>query len=378
MNKKIIIHIITGLGDGGAEGVLYRLIKHSKSNYTHKVISLMDEGKYGNKLEKLNIQVFCIGFKRGKLNFKGVLKLFKILKNNKSDILQTWMYHSDLLGGLLGYLFGHKNIIWNVRGNGKGLIHKNIYSKIILKLCIYLSHYIPKMIITCSKQAKVNHINFGYKKIFTVIPNGFDHFKFRDDINKRLLIRKKYGVKDNELLLGCIARYSEQKSHKFIINSLKDYLKKKKNIKILFIGYKIKNNNNIINLLKKYNILQYFILLKNQNNIEDIMNSLDLHLLISKYGEGFPNVIAESMLCKIPSITTNVGDSKHIVGNKGWIIEVNSSSQLIRSIDKAIKVKDYYPKLWHQLKSKVRFRIVKKYNIDKMVTNYSNIWNSLK
>ena len=39
----------------------------------------MDEGKYGNRLDKLNIQVFCIGFKRGKLNFKGVLKLFKIL-----------------------------------------------------------------------------------------------------------------------------------------------------------------------------------------------------------------------------------------------------------------------------------------------------------
>ncbi len=63
---KKILHIITGLNDGGAEAVLYRLCNFDKS-YQHNVISLMDLGKYGPLLEDLGVDVYCLNMPAGKL-----------------------------------------------------------------------------------------------------------------------------------------------------------------------------------------------------------------------------------------------------------------------------------------------------------------------
>lgn len=375
MKKKKIIHIITGLGDGGAEKVQFRIIKNTYKSYNHEVISLMDKGKYGHKLEQLGVNVHCIYFKRGSLNINGLIKLFKLIKNSKCDILQTWMYHSDLLGGLIGYFTGHKKIIWNVRGDGRGLIKNNIKSRFVFYACVLFSYIIPKKIITCSYIAKHNHINSGYKKIFKYIPNGYDYNQFNEDNFTRIEMRKKLSIKDSEILIGMIARYSDQKNHIYFIDKMKDIFLTKPFIKVIFVGKNIKNNEKILKKLNKLNIKKFFILLDSTNEIQNIMNALDIHVLFSKYGEGFPNVVAESMLCKIPSIARDVGDTKYIIGNRGWIIQ--DEKKLNLSIDKAIKMKIKYPNLWSRLKTESRARIIKKYEIAKMVREYNQLWNSI-
>ena len=64
-----IVHIITGLNDGGAEAVLYRLCKHDKTN-THVVISMMDQGKYGPLLRECGVDVHCLGMPKRRLKLK--------------------------------------------------------------------------------------------------------------------------------------------------------------------------------------------------------------------------------------------------------------------------------------------------------------------
>jgi hypothetical protein len=89
--QKKIVHIITGLNDGGAEAVLYRLCKYDTTN-THVVISMMDQGKYGPLLCDCGIDVHCLGMPRRKLKLKGLYRLRKHLKKERPDVIQTWMY----------------------------------------------------------------------------------------------------------------------------------------------------------------------------------------------------------------------------------------------------------------------------------------------
>ena len=57
-----IIHIITGLGNGGAENTLYKICKYDDLN-DHVVISLKKPEKYYSLLKKLGIRVYCLDFK---------------------------------------------------------------------------------------------------------------------------------------------------------------------------------------------------------------------------------------------------------------------------------------------------------------------------
>ncbi len=100
-----IVHIITGLNNGGAEAVLYRLVTNDKK-YKHIVVSLMDLGKYGPMLQDKNIEVICLNMPKGKITFYGLMTLYKTLKKIKPDIVQTWMYHADLLLQVLKKYFG--------------------------------------------------------------------------------------------------------------------------------------------------------------------------------------------------------------------------------------------------------------------------------
>ena len=114
--KSEIVHIVTGLQDGGAEGVLYRLIS-STTEENHTVISLSSAGKYGSKLQALGVPIHTLNLNNKLSIFSGIFKLISLLnqKNRNSTIIQTWMYHSDLIGGLVARVLGHKNILWGIR-----------------------------------------------------------------------------------------------------------------------------------------------------------------------------------------------------------------------------------------------------------------------
>ena len=159
-----IIHIISGLGPGGAQVVLTRILENDKVN-DHLVISMMDLGIYGDQIKKLNIPIYTLNFPKGKIRLKGLIKLYKILKSQRPDIVQTWMYHADLVGGLISRIAGVRNIYWNLRNSTFTVKTQSLNTMIIAKLCAFLSGIIPKKIIINSYEGRNFHYQLAIKKI---------------------------------------------------------------------------------------------------------------------------------------------------------------------------------------------------------------------
>ena len=366
-----IVHIITGLGDGGAEHALFKICKYDLNNI-HIVISLKDKGKYYSLLNKLGIKVYCLN-----LNFFSIPKFFyliKLLRSLRPDLVQTWLVHADFIGSFSARLAGIKRIIWNIRYSEIKIGKAKITTIIIIKILSFLSHIIPSFILIVSKKAKKIYEIVGYNKSkLKFIPNGYDLSLLKIDNVQKKKFKSKFNIDKKIPLLGNVARYDPQKDHLNLIKALSLLHTENINFLCVLVGSNIdKNNVKIVDEIKKLKLSKKIILLGQTKNITNVMNGFDIHILSSSYGEGFPNVVAESMACGTPSIVTDVGDSAYIVGNTGWVVQPNNPHELAEAIKKSVK--EIGTSKWNKRCNNARLRIKNNYSINKMIERYNTIW----
>lgn len=197
----LIFHIISGLSAGGAERNLYNICTNNKKN-KHVVVSLTNIGEFGKLLKQKKIEVYCFNLKSKIHLIKNLYLLYKLLTSRKPDIVQTWLYHADLIGGLIAKLAGCNNIYWNLRQSKFLTESKNKFTYIVILINSKISSWLPKMIICNSSLAKRVHIKLGYdSKKFKVIYNGVDTGKFYINSNIKKKFRKKYRIKKKQSFL---------------------------------------------------------------------------------------------------------------------------------------------------------------------------------
>jgi len=374
MKKKTILHIITGLGDGGAEGVLSRLCLNS-ANFKHEVISLTDEGKYGPTLRSAGINVRCLHLSYSFKFFIDFIKMIYWIRQTSPDVVQTWMYHADFVGGLAARIAGIKSILWNVRMTSFLPIHGKARTKVLIKICAISSRFIPKKIIYCANSALKYHLENGYcDKKSLVIYNGFDLNLFKYTKKDKISIINGIHIKSKYFLLGMVARFDVLKDHNNLFHALSMTRSQGIQFKCLLVGNNMDyNNDKIVQLIKQYNLEDCIILIGPYSNIAKIMNCIDLHILSSS-SEGFPNVIAESMACGTPCISTDVGDAKIIINDEAMCCSANDPESLSSLIIDCYYEWKNSPKNWEKRKLNCAKRIKKNFSLRRMIKNYSNIW----
>ena len=378
IRKNKILHVITSLDRGGAEKVLYQLVTSDEENL-HEVICLGKEGFFTKKLRNKGILVHSLNLKKYGFNFIGLFKMYKIITNNSALIVQTWMYHADLIGGLLCWFASKENVIWGIRNSNLDKKNSKFTTKIVVFLLSKFSKYIPKRIISCSEEAAKIHINLGYdKNKFIIIHNGFKTNEIKPNSKKIFRIKKLLKISEKEMVFGSIGRWDSQKDYENLFSALSMVKNKINPWKLILAGNELNNtNNNLIKLIKNFNLEKNIILVGFRKKITTIINCFDLHILSSGYGEAFPNVLAEAMSCEIPCISTTVGESPNIIGETGWSVPPKDSLKLSRAIMDAMQEFKRIDN-WKKRKINARKRIVDNFSFEKMLNNYNSIWRSFK
>ncbi len=372
----IVAHIITSLDDGGAEAVLYRLC-HVDSENSHIVICLQGEGKYGPLLESDGVTVYCLDMPRGSLTLRGVIKLYRLLRQIKPNAVQTWMYHADLVGGIVARFAGIHNILWGLHTTTLEVGKTKQITIIIARVNALLSRWIPRLIVSCSNKGVAVHQALGFDgNKLVVIPNGYDLSEFNPDIKGGAAIRSNLYISQDKPLLGMVARFDPQKDHRNLIEALGLLNKGGQDFLCILVGGEMtEDNHELIQWLDFFDVRDRVILLGQRSDIPMIMNALDVHVLSSLYGEAFPNVLCEAMACGTPCVTTDVGDASLIVGDTGWSVPAGDAELLSVSIADAIKKKYTDPEAWERLKLDVTRRIAENFSLEVMVARYNRVWD---
>jgi len=206
-----------------------------------------------------------------------------------------------------------------------------------------------------------------------VIHNGIDTNFFKPNNNEKNYLKDLYKI-NNKFIIGMVARLDRQKDHLTFLESIRifKYRFKINDFHVFLIGKNIIENTDLLTIINQKKLFDNITLIDHYNEINKIMNSLDLHVLSSKYGDSFPNVILESMSCSTPCISTNIGDSKLIINNDKLIAEIGNASSLSNSILHVYKIFQNYSE-WIKFKKNIRNEIVNKFKIDNMTNQYEKI-----
>ena len=369
-----ILHIITGLSTGGAEMMLYKLVsKMDLDKFEIQVISLTGIGPIGKKIEDLGIPVRALGMKRGVPDPRMVFKLARWLKKYTPDIIQTWMYHSDLVGGLAAKLAGNIPVVWGIRHSNldsEGNKRTTIWTA---KTCARLSRWLPVKIVCCSEASRMVHTALGYDPDrMVVIPNGFDLNLFKPDLEEGTLLRQELGIPEDTIIIGMVGRFDPQKDHLNFIKAAALLHTETKDVQFLLCGDDITwENYQLSSWIKDSNLSKYFHLLGRRNDIPRIMTALDIASSSSSYGEGFPNIVGEAMACGVPCVVTDVGDSALIVGDTGIVASPKDPNALALAWKELIEIgRDKRQKLGHD----ARLRIGEKFSLPSIVKRYEELY----
>ncbi|MDI1300847.1 MAG: glycosyltransferase [bacterium] len=333
-----ILHIIIGLNVGGAELMLKRLIESHRKNsgYEHSVVSLTDLGKIGPLLQESGIEVTMLGMRSG-LDAPVILyRLVNIIRIKKPDIVQTWMYHADLLGGLAARLCGCRSIIWGIRTTDVSAGGSKV-TIVIRKLCALLSRVVPSVIICAAEASRRSHVAIGYdEERMIVIPNGFDPAVLVATDEQRAAIRLQHGIAPDELVVGSVGRFNPDKDHGSFIRAAGLLAARFSPVKFMLVGRDLDAGNRpLMDLVAASGCPERFILVGERQDIPACLKAMDIFCLHSRT-EGFPNVLGEAMTMGLPCVATDVGDAGYLLDEAGILVPPLNLLALAGGLEKMI------------------------------------------
>ncbi len=368
--KLDILFICNSLDLGGAEKIMYEIIKDI-TLYKKEIICLTGKGYYSKLLENEGIKITYCNLQKNLFDFLKIFKIYRFILNKKPKVIHSFLYHSDVIASILGKLTFTKKIIWSVHHDFIKSDNTFLRNMQVRFLSI-ISNFLPNKIIYCSKESLENHVKIGYSKNKSiVINNGICTKKFNPRKRNYFKIRKLLGIKKDSFLIGHIARFHPDKGHNILLKSLKLLKQGNENFICLMIGTNVDKKNIKLNKKIKNNNLEDNIILYGETKFpQNLINAFDINI-ISSISESSSLVLLEAMASGVPTLSTNVGEIRKIIGKSGWIVKNKSSKELAEKLKFIIKNKD-------TLKAKsllTRKIILKKYSQSEMLKKYNLTYN---
>ena len=357
-NKKLILFMPSMEGGGVEKNII--LIANFLADSIKNIYLITFDKKFKNKFDK-RINIICPNKKKGKYSkyskyFYCLIELFKILLNSKKVLV--FAFQANIYCIIVAKILKKKIIIRSnsaPEGWSKNLI-KNFVFKIFFRFsdCIIVNSKIFKK--------KIDSI-FNVKSVCIYNPLN------KEEILKKCKIKIYSTIFKNKksLKLINVARFTDQKNHLLLLESLRD-IKHKLNFELVLIGYG-PNKKIINNFIKKNNLSNKIKVLNYDDNPYKYIKQSDVFILTSNF-EGLPNVLLEALCLKKIIISTNcpTGPSEILLNGKyGLLTKLNDRHNLSEVILKVGRSKNNYQKLANRgFKSLDRFSYSK--NMDKYLS----------
>jgi len=358
-----ICHVIQNTEVGGAEIALYRLLcKLQAAGVDSAVISLIGCGPIGRRIRELGVPLHTLDMRRADLrSLAGLWRLIRCLRRERPDVVQTWTYHADLLGGLAARAVAVP-CVWNIR---HGTLDARIDSPNTLRsawLCARMSRQIPHRIVVNSHAAVAVHQAAGYSAArLQVIPNGYDGQQFRPSDQARIAVRHELRIDPATPLIGTAGRFHPHKGFADFVrmaalidqqwgadDSADDASRllargqecaagswagsPSRKPHFLMAGKGCDDTNRELGQwIEQAGLRERFHLLSSRDDMPRLFAALDAYVQTS-LTEGMPNCVAEALACGVPTFVTDVGDAARLVEDRSHVVPPQAPARMAQAV----------------------------------------------
>ncbi|MEJ5200941.1 MAG: glycosyltransferase [Anaerolineales bacterium] len=371
---KKVYFLIRSIGIGGAERQLCLLASElQKNGYQTKIITIYGSGSSEAEPKSIDINITSLG-RRNRWDLSFFIKLFALIKKEKPDILHSYLQIANIAAALVKILFPRIKVVWGIRASYVDTSQYGCLVQITQKVHDHLNK-MPDYIIFNSQAGMKYAAGLGYpKEKSCVIQNGIDTKRFFPDREAGLNLRQNWRVDANLKLIGMVARIDPQKDYPNFLNAAALLAKERSDIRFVCVGdgpEKLKRE--YWQLSHRLGLDSVLIWAGEQKDMLSIYNALDI-LVLSSYGEGFPNVIGEAMACGVPCVATNVGDAAQLIGHLGEIVPPKDPEALKQGI---IALLDRLEHKEIDLRAQTRQRILEQFSVANLFLQTANIFEQI-
>ena len=312
-----ILFLIPTIRFGGAELFLLRLIGKIHHEYDIVLVVIGEREGLFSEFERLDLRVIYLSSEKIFSFPLAVFSFRKVLKAEKPDVLQSFLYLADVLAGISSFMLNISVKVWSIRGTDLAKGTKR-HKLIVQRFAAFLSGYLPNKIVACSSQVRDFHVGIGYpdNKI-SVIGNFLPEWTLNIESNSIFFTDSR----PLDFSIGLAARYDMGKGHLALVECVADFLKRNNDVQIV-LKFAGKGCGDIGNLSDDLNLVSKIEDLRSKGNLKietsgllsgsdlsEWYGNLDLYFMASDSLEGFPNSLAEAVAIGLPAISTPVGSA---------------------------------------------------------------------
>ena len=328
-----ITFLVRWLEFGGAERQLVELARglHTRGHAV-KVVVFYPGGPLEQELLAAGIAVVGLG-KRGRYDLLGFnLRLARALRTDRPDIIHGYLGGPNIMASALKP-FHRARVIWGIRASAMDRSNYGWWNRLDGQIERRLAR-LPDLVVSNSHAGKRDVVARGYPSAkIVVIPNGVDTARFQPDPAGRARVRAEFGLDDATPLIGRVGRIDPQKDYVTFLEMAKLVAAARPDAQFICVGKGAPALEADLKMrAERLGIADRVRWTGARADMPAIYSAFDLSVSSSAYGEGTPNVVAESMACGVPCVVTDIGDSAWTAGGFGAVVPASDPAALAAAV----------------------------------------------
>jgi glycosyltransferase involved in cell wall biosynthesis len=375
-NPLQVLHVTTGMAEGGAEAMLARLVANSNTTrIRHHLLALSHEGPLWEPTKNLCVSSLNLRLERPLLGLRRLANVTGFVRAARPDVIHGWMYHGNLAASWIRrWLVKSAALTFGVRQSLYDIRDERPLTRAVIRIGARQSSSADAVVYN-SQISRLHHTSIGYHgERSLVIPNGFETRRFIPDESRRADTRARLRIAEGEFVVGIVGRFHPVKDHATFLQAATLVARTLPRSRFLVVGPGCTMANPVLRQLVERVCQGVRIeLLGSWRDPTTLYPALDALCLTSR-AEGFPNVVGEAMSCGVIPVCTDVGDIPALVGKAGFLSPVGDYSSIAAHL---VGIGCFDREKARSASQVARERIIAHFSIDRIVEEYEELYERL-